>query len=87
MRTPKNIVQHELIGLRCRVVAARNAAQVGISGVIRDETMKTLVIGAKRVEKEGSTFRVWLDGKAVDIEGRTILARPEDRIKKMAKKW
>jgi len=87
MRTPKNILQHELIGLRCRVVAARNPAQVGISGVIRDETMKTLVIGNRRIEKAGATFRVWLESTAVDIDGDAILARPEERIKKMTKRW
>ena len=87
MRTPKSILQHELIGLRCRAISARNEAQVGISGVIRDETMKMLLIDGKRVEKAGAAFRVWLDDTAVDINGDAILARPEERIKKQTKKW
>lgn len=87
MRTPKTILQHELIGLRCRVVEARNKAHVGIAGTIRDETMKTLVVGEKVVPKAGSTFRVHLDEQTVDIDGDAVLARPEDRIKKQVRKW
>jgi len=87
MRTPKNILQHELIGLRCRVVGAHNKSQVGIKGKIRDETLKMLFVDGKAVPKSGSTFRVWLDDKAVDIDGNALAARPEDRIKKMTKRW
>jgi ribonuclease P protein subunit POP4 len=90
MRTPKNVLQHELIGLRCRIVGAKNTAHVGIAGKIRDETMKTLLIGngeQKVVPKAGSTFRVRLDDTTVDIDGDAILARPEDRIKKLTKRW
>ena len=86
MRTPKNVLQHELIGLRCRIVGAKNTAHVGIAGKIRDETMKTLVVGEKVVPKAGSTFRVRLDDTTVDIDGDAILARSEDRIKKLTKK-
>lgn len=87
MRTPKNILQHELIGLHCRVVAASNEAQVGVAGRIRDETMKTLLVGEKRIPKAGTTFRVRLDDATVDIDGDAIAARPEERIKKMTKRW
>jgi ribonuclease P protein subunit POP4 len=89
MRTPKNILQHELIGLRCRVVGAKNKAQIGVAGKIRDETMKMVIIGdeQKAVPKSGSTFRVWLDEKIVDIDGDALVARPEDRIKKLTKRW
>jgi len=80
-------LQHELIGLRCRVVAARNGSHVGIEGRILDETMKMIVIDDKSVPKSGSTFRVWLDEAIVDVDGDAILARPEDRIKKKVKKW
>jgi ribonuclease P protein subunit POP4 len=87
MRTPKNILQHELIGLRCRVMAAKNKSQVGVSGKIRDETLKTLVIDDKRIPKAETIFRVWLDESVVDIDGKAISARPEERIKKIIKRW
>lgn len=91
MRTPRNILRHELIGLDCTVVSSSNKSQVGISGKIVDETMKTLVIESagkeKRVQKEGCVFRVSLGPQAVDIEGKYIASRPEDRIKKKFSRW
>ena len=90
MRTIKNILQHELIGLKCRVMGANNSSHIGIAGRIRDETMKTLVVGdekRRRVPKVGTTLRVWLDDATIDIDGDALLARPEERIKKKTKRW
>lgn len=87
MRTPENILRHELIGLECEVTGATNKSHLGIKGRIADETMKTLVIGGKRVPKKGTVFAVMLGGKKTHIDGNFIIARPEDRIKKKIQKW
>ncbi|MBI2583673.1 MAG: ribonuclease P protein subunit [Candidatus Aenigmarchaeota archaeon] len=91
MRTVKNIVQHEFIGLICRVVKARNKSLEGIVGKIVDETLRTIVIetdkGRKKVMKPGSVFRFKLEGQTVEINGDLIIARPEDRIKKRMRRW
>ena len=91
MRNAKNILQHELIGLKCKVVGSRNKSQMGIQGDVVDETMKSLVIESKekkkRVAKAGSKFRMWLPKSVVEIDGDAILARPEDRIKRIVRKW
>jgi len=91
MRTPKNIIQHELIGLDCEVRQSLNQSQLGIHGRIIDETMKTLLLktGAdrKRVQKGGSIFRLKLDNAKVDVDGDYLVSRSEDRIKKKIKKW
>jgi len=87
MRTAKNILQHELIGLPCKIIGSKNKSHVGVSGIVRDETMKTLVVDEKRIPKSGTTFRVRLDDTTVDIDGNAIVARPEERIKKMTRKW
>lgn len=87
MRNPSNILRHELIGLECRVLKSQNKGQEGINGKILDETLKTLVVGGKTVQKKGSVFRVRLQGKGVDIDGNYIVARPEDRIKKTIRRW
>ncbi len=91
-RTWRNILRHEFIGLRCEVVDSKNKCQVGIKGVVIDETRNTIVIrtkrGDKRIEKRGRVFRFWLDdGSVVDVNGDSIVARPEDRIKKKFRKW
>lgn len=91
MRTPKNIIQHELIGLNCEIVKASNKYQIGIKGKIIDETMKTILlqtkVGRKRIPKKGTTFRLSLDNCKVDLIGDYIVVRPEDRIKKRIRKW
>ena len=84
-------MRHELIGLECEVVKARNPYNVGIKGKIIDETMKTLVIKKgekeKRVLKAESVFRIILGNQKIDVDGNYIVARPEDRIKKKFRKW
>ncbi|MCD6381369.1 MAG: ribonuclease P protein subunit [Candidatus Aenigmarchaeota archaeon] len=91
MRTPKNILRHELIGLECKVVNAKNKSQIGLHGRIVDETKKTIVLetkkGMKRVFKAGSIFHIKLGRLWVEILGDDILARPEDRIKKKIRVW
>ena len=91
MRNAKNILRHELIGLQCEVLKAKNPDNVGIKGKIIDETMKMLVIKQddekKKIIKAKSIFRIALNDQKVDIEGDYLVARPEDRIKKKFSKW
>ncbi len=92
MRTMKNILQHELIGLNCEVVNAANKSSIGVKGKIVDETMKTIVIKNSEgkqltVFKKGAEFRLMLNDKKVIVKGDHLVSRPEDRIKKKVKKW
>ena len=87
MRNVENILRHELIGLQCEVVGSENKSSIGICGKIEDETLKTLEINGKRVFKKGSVFRISVANHRIDVSGDQLLTRPEDRIKKKAKKW
>ncbi len=91
MRTIKNIIQHELIGLHCKISDSKNKSQAGIEGKVIDETQKTIVIetikGSKRILKATSTFRFLVNGRWVEVPGKLLVGRPEDRIKKRVKKW
>ncbi len=87
MRNVKNILRHELIGLQCEIVKSSNKSQVGIKGLIEDETLKTLIIDGKRVFKKGSVFSIKVTGQSVVVDGDYLLSRPEDRIKKKIKRW
>ena len=84
--TPKNILHHELIGLRVEIVDARNKALVGLHGEIVDETKFTLIIktprGEKRVLKNGAQFLTDAGKQEVIIAGERLVGRPEERIKK-----
>ena len=91
MRTPKNILMHEFIGLHCRVVRSKNKSCIGLEGRIIDETMKSLILktvaSRKIVMKKSTVFRMDLGQQKVDVDGNIVIARPEDRIKKKFKKW
>jgi ribonuclease P protein subunit POP4 len=90
MITRENILRHELLGLPVEVVQAANPAQLGMAGIIVDETRNMLVIGtprgAKRVEKAHATFRLTLpSGMVVDVSGSALVSQPEKRIAKASK--
>jgi ribonuclease P protein subunit POP4 len=88
-----SILQHEFIGLEAKVVQSTNPSQIGIRGKVLDETQKTLTIlhdnKRKIVAKETSMFHFMLhDGTILEIDGKVLLGRPEDRVKKqIRKRW
>ncbi len=89
LRAPENIIRHELIGLEAEVLEDTNPCNVNTRGTVMDETMNTLVIddgGAKRIAKKNAVFKFRLHGNSVKVEGRALLGRPEDRIKKKLKR-
>lgn len=91
--TPKNILQHELIGLKAEVKQAKNKLNEGIKGIVVNETKNMLWIEnekgkIKKIPKKDTIFMFILpDGKKVLVDGNAILARPEERIKKKVRKW
>ena len=92
MITPKNIFRHELVGLFVKVTNSTHEGFTGIEGKVVDETKNTISIETDETEKivpKGvATFHFYLpDGNVVEIEGKIIIARPEDRIKKKFRKF
>jgi ribonuclease P protein subunit POP4 len=92
MITPQNIMRHELVGLWVRVARSTHQGFTGLEGKVVNETKNTLTLEdgegrEKMIPKKTSTFQFKLpDGGTVEIEGRIIVSRPEDRIKKRFKK-
>jgi len=87
MRVPSTIVQHEFIGLHAEVVKSANPDYVGISGTVVNETRNTLEIRhkgrGKVVAKDVAVFRFTLpDGTIVEVDGKNLVGRPEDRVKR-----
>ncbi|MEJ2242675.1 MAG: ribonuclease P protein subunit [Candidatus Bathyarchaeota archaeon] len=87
MKFNSNIIQDEFIGLESKVVKSLNNDSVGITGKIIYETRNTFTIlqnnTKKVVIKDISIFNfVMFDGTVIEIDGKTIIGRPEDRIKK-----
>ncbi|AGN17150.1 MAG: ribonuclease P protein component 1 [Methanobrevibacter boviskoreani] len=92
MITSKNLVYHELIGLHVEVSYSSTKSLIGLNGKVIDETKKTLTIETsdnceKLLPKDVSIFQFKIpDGTWVEVDGRILLSRPEDRIKKRYKK-
>ena len=92
MINSENRFYHELIGLELKVINSSNKSLIGLSGIVIDETKKTLKIetstkGEKLIQKNVSIFHIILPDKSkVEIDGKILLNRPEDRIKKRYKK-
>ncbi|HSQ01906.1 MAG TPA: ribonuclease P protein component 1 [Methanobacterium sp.] len=93
MITPQNIFRHELVGLHVEVVKSSHEGFTGIKGVVVDETKNTIKVEdvkgcEKIIPKNVATFRLTLpDNAVVEVDGRIIVARPEDRIKKKFRKY
>ncbi|MBI1978884.1 MAG: ribonuclease P protein component 1 [Candidatus Aenigmarchaeota archaeon] len=90
--TAQNIVRHELIGLKVKIVKSTDSTQKGITGKVIDETYNTLKIETKDKEKtvikENCVFIFTLPDKTkVQVDGKLLVSRPEDRIKKKLLKW
>jgi ribonuclease P protein subunit POP4 len=91
MRVTPAVLQHEFIGLKAKVVRSSHPGYVGISGKVIDETRNTLIIRHKGrdkvIVKDVAVFHfVFPDGTTVEIEGKAIVGRPEDRLKKRLKR-
>jgi len=90
--TSQNALKHEIIGLDTRVSGSANKQLVGFEGKIIDETRKTITIfdGKNRriVPKDVSVLRIHLpDGTWVEVNGKKLVGRPEDRVKMRLKRW
>jgi RNase P/RNase MRP subunit p29 len=97
--TPRNLAGHELVGLPVKVVSSTDPGLVGLEGTVVWETERLLVVervdGKEareiRVPKKGTVFRFSLasvDGKKqkktkVNVEGWIIMAKPEERTKRL----
>lgn len=84
--TPKNLVKHEIIGLTIRVIKSTDPEKAGLCGTVDDETKNIIHIktktGVKKVPKGESTFLFTTPNGEVEVDGKKLIAKPEDRIKK-----
>ena len=89
MITPYNLLRHEFTGLKVRVVGATHEGY-RVEGAVSDETRNTITIkkeaGEVKLPKKDVTLEFTLpEGAVVRVEGRLLVARPEDRVKKRHK--
>ena len=88
--TATNILRHETNGLEVKVSGDSNYYCNKINGEVIEETRNTLIIfhkgKSKIVAKKNASFVFNLGGTLVEVEGKALIGRPEDRIKKKNKR-
>ncbi len=82
------MLKHEWIGLTVEIVDSLDPTLKGRQGRVIDETKNTLVIeeGTRRIRipKAVVTLKFILPGgKEVLVDGRKIVMRPEERVKRL----
>jgi len=92
LRIPEHILQHELVGLGVRMLDRTNHNFIGDSGTVVDESRNTLTVDIegqlKNYVKDQSTFSFRVPaGQWVRVDGKLLVGRPEDRIKKRHINW
>jgi len=91
MKVTPEVLCYEFIGTEAKVAKNKNRDCVGIRGKIVDETRNTFTIlqeaEKKQIIKESSVFFFkFSDGTLIEIDGKLLVGRPEDRIKKRIKR-
>ena len=91
--TPHNIVRHELCGLKVKIIKSTDSTQKRLSGKVIDETYNTIKIetkgGKEKTVIKGNCVFVFTipDKTKVEVDGKLLISRPEDRIKKKFPRW
>ena len=82
---PQEVAGCELIGTKIRVVDATNKSLIGLEGKVIDETRNTILIESEHKEviliKEQITIEFKYKNQKVRVNGKILVARPEDRLK------
>jgi ribonuclease P protein subunit POP4 len=91
MNVTADIIRQELIGTHAKISKSANRDCVGLSGRVMDETRNTFDIlrngRIKTAIKTDSVFQFrFHDGTVVEIDGRILVGRPEDRVKKVIRR-
>jgi ribonuclease P protein subunit POP4 len=91
MKVTPDIIRHEFIGTQAQVAKSLHEDYMGLAGRVIGETRNTFTLldegKAKCVVKEFSVFNfTFNDGTVVDVDGKLLVGRPEDRLKKTIKR-
>lgn len=91
MKVTPDIIRWEFIGTDLFIAESKNPSYVGLHGKVIDETRNTFTIvndsTRRKIIKEVCIFHFkFPDGTVVEIDGKLLIGRPEDRLKKRIKR-
>jgi ribonuclease P protein subunit POP4 len=85
--TPQNFLRHELVGLTTHIVESRDPHLLCKRGIILSESKEMIQLdtegGPINAPKGVCVFDITLPSRSVvRVEGKMLIGRPEDRVKK-----
>ncbi len=91
MKITPDIIRSEFIGTDIKVARSSHDGNIGICGKVIGETRNTFTVlydGRKKIiAKEASVFHFKFSDKTiVEISGKLLTGRPEDRLKKTVRR-
>jgi len=91
MKITPDIIRYEFIGTAAQVAHSNHSGYLGLSGRVIGETKNTFTLDSedktKSVIKDSAVFNfTFNDGTTVEIDGKLLIGRPEDRLKKCVKR-
>ena len=91
MKVTPDIIRYEFIGTEGKVARSPHKSYVGLGGKVVGETKNTFTFlrkgQVKSVIKESAVFNFKFDdGTVVEIDGKLLVGRSEDRLKKSIKR-
>ena len=91
MKVTPDVIRGEFIGTEAKIAESSHAGYLGLSGEVINETKNTFTLlhagEAKSVVKDAVVFHFkFSDGPIVEIDGKLLAGRPEDRLKKSVKR-
>ncbi len=91
MEITPDIIRYEFIGTAAQIAYSKNAGYLGLSGRVIGETKNTFTLYSegktKNIIKDSAVFNfTFNDSTSVEIDGKILIGRPEDRLKKSIKR-
>jgi ribonuclease P protein subunit POP4 len=86
-----DIIREEFIGATGTITNSHHVGYLGIHGEVLGETRNTFTIQQngkdKSIVKDQAVFQFqFSDGTVVEIDGKLLVGKPEDRLKKTIKR-
>jgi len=87
MKVTSEIISHEFIGTEAKIAKSTHLGYEALTGRVVDETRNTFTLlkegKRKIVPKNPNIFHFkFHDGTVVEIDGKLLEGRPDDRLKK-----
>jgi len=91
MKITPDIIRYEFIGTQAKIAQSAHKGYIGLAGPVIGETKNTLTLinkgQPKSVIKNLAVFDFkFPDGTIVEIDGKLLVGRSEDRLKKNIKR-